>query len=171
MINVASSNFRGTFWDDGQMAQIFENPINGDTNGNILFGGGGNDAIYGAGGNDNLWGKGGDDALFGGDANDVLNGDEGNDTLDGGSGKDRLIGHLGDDTYVVDNTGDIVEERNLAGTDTVQSSVTYTLQNYLENLTLTGTAAINGTGNTLNNVITGNDGNNSLSGADGNDLL
>jgi Ca2+-binding RTX toxin-like protein len=41
----------------------------------------------------------------------------------------------------------------------------------VENLTLTGTAAINGTGNELNNAIIGNGGANSLSGGDGNDSL
>ncbi|MFM7369004.1 MAG: M10 family metallopeptidase C-terminal domain-containing protein, partial [Sphaerospermopsis kisseleviana] len=51
------------------------------------------------------------------------------------------------------------------------SSVTYTLGSNVENLTLTGTKAINGTGNTLNNVITGNTGNNNLNGGGGNDTL
>ena len=41
----------------------------------------------------------------------------------------------------------------------------------IENLTLTGTAAINGTGNALDNVITGNDGNNVLTGLAGADTL
>ena len=49
--------------------------------------------------------------------------------------------------------------------------MTYTLSASLENLTLTGAAAINGTGNTLNNVITGNSGNNILSGGVGADTL
>jgi Ca2+-binding RTX toxin-like protein len=59
------------------------------------------------------------------------------------------------------------------GTDTIQSSVTFTIATLtnIENLTLTGTGAINGTGNTANNVITGNSGNNILNGGDGNDRL
>ena len=41
----------------------------------------------------------------------------------------------------------------------------------VENLTLTGTAAINGTGNGLNNTITGNSAANTLNGLAGNDTL
>ena len=41
----------------------------------------------------------------------------------------------------------------------------------LENLTLTGAAAINGTGNAKDNVIIGNGANNVLTGLDGNDTL
>ena len=82
-----------------------------------------------------------------------------------------MRGGLGDDTYVVDNAGDRAEEAASAGTDTVQSSITYTLGNNLENLTLTGSGVINGTGNTLNNVITGNGVANVLDGGGGNDSL
>ena len=77
----------------------------------------------------------------------------------------RWSGGLGNDTYVVDNTGDVVTENASEGTDTVQASVTYTLAANVENLTLTGTGNINGTGNTLDNVIIGNSGNNILAGA------
>jgi serralysin len=41
----------------------------------------------------------------------------------------------------------------------------------VENLTLIGTAAINGTGNAGNNVLTGNSGNNTLNSGDGNDTI
>ena len=54
-------------------------------------------------------------------------------------------------------------------TDTIQSSTTFTLPAGVENLQLTGTSAINGTGNTNNNVLTGNSANNILAGSDGND--
>jgi Ca2+-binding RTX toxin-like protein len=57
------------------------------------------------------------------------------------------------------------------GIDTVQSLITYTLGSNVENLTLTGSSNINGTGNTLNNSITGNSGNNTLTGNAGNDFL
>ena len=53
----------------------------------------------------------------------------------------------------------------------MQSAVTYTLGANVENLTLTGTGAINGTGNALDNVLTGNCGNNILTGGAGNDTL
>ncbi|MFN6305625.1 MAG: beta strand repeat-containing protein, partial [Microcystis sp.] len=104
-------------------------------------------------------------------ANNIITGNSGNNILNGATGIDTLIGGLGNDTYQVDTTTDTITENVNQGTDTVQSSVTYTLGNNLENLTLTGTANINGTGNTLNNIITGNSGNNTLNGSDGNDTL
>ncbi|MDD1418563.1 M10 family metallopeptidase C-terminal domain-containing protein [Dolichospermum sp. ST_sed1] len=54
-------------------------------------------------------------------------------------------------------------------TDTIQSSTTFTLPAGVENLQLTGTTAIKGTGNTGNNVLTGNSANNILAGSNGND--
>jgi Ca2+-binding RTX toxin-like protein len=83
-----------------------------------------------------------------------------------------LIGGLGSDTYFVDNTGDMVVESLNEGTaDIVFSTVAHTLSANVENLTLNGIDAINGTGNTLANVITGNAGNNMLTGAGGHDTL
>jgi len=103
--------------------------------------------------------------------NDTITGNAGNNTLNGGAGADTLIGGLGNDTYVVDNVGDRITEATGAGTDTVQTSVTYTLSANVETLVLTGAAAINGTGNALNNTITGNAGNNTLNGGMGADTL
>jgi len=92
--------------------------------------------------------------------------------IDGGAGVDYMAGGLGDDIYVVDNVGDrVAETRAAGGTDTVQSAATFTLGANLENLTLTGVAAINGTGNGLANILTGNAAANSLSAGGGDDDL
>jgi len=113
----------------------------------------------------------GNDFIYGSNSRDVLLGYSGNDYLDGRAGADTMRGGLGNDTYIVDNTGDRVEEAASAGTDTVKSSITHTLWANVENLTLTGSSAINGTGNGLNNVITGNAAANVLDGSNGNDSL
>jgi hypothetical protein len=85
--------------------------------------------------------------------------------LDGGVGVDTLTGGNGNDTYVVDAAGEtIVESSALGGTDTVQSSVSFALGSNVENLTLTGAAAINGTGNALANSLLGNGAANTLDG-------
>jgi len=70
--------------------------------------------------------------------------------------------------YVV-GTGDTTTEAAGAGTDTVMAGITWTLATNLENLTLTGSSAINATGNTADNVLIGNTGANTLSGLAGND--
>ena len=69
-----------------------------------------------------------------------------------------MMGGAGNDTYVVDGTTDVITESASAGTDTVEAPITYTLGANVENLTLTGTAAINAIGNALANVLTGNAG-------------
>jgi len=111
-------------------------------------------------------------ATYLGDAgNNTLNGSSANDTLDGLAGADTMTGGAGNDTYVVDNAGDQTIELSGGGTDLVQSSVSYTLASYVENLALTGLDSISGVGNTLNNVMTGNAGVNALAGQEGNDTL
>ena len=102
---------------------------------------------------------------------DTLNGFGGNDTLDGGLGADIMAGGLNNDTYWVDNALDVVTEESNAGTDTVNATVTHSLADNVENLVLRGLAAINGTGNSLNNNLTGNNGTNVLNGGTGNDTM
>jgi trimeric autotransporter adhesin len=103
--------------------------------------------------------------------NNMITGNSGNNLIDGGAGADTMTGGLGNDTYIVDSASDVVTENASAGTDTVLSSVTYTLGANIENLTLTGSGAVNGTGNSLNNVIAGNSANNVLNGGVGADTM
>lgn len=119
---------------------------------------------------DRVYGSAFSDVLTGNANANWIRGMDGNDTLDGAAGVDSLLGGLGNDVYFIDSS-DIVTENASEGTDTINASFTYTLGSNLENLVLTGSSNINGTGNTLNNVLAGNSGTNSLSGGDGNDTL
>ncbi|RWM95807.1 MAG: hypothetical protein EOR84_14665 [Mesorhizobium sp.] len=122
--------------------------------------------------NDTITGSAGADHIQGGSGVDTINGGTGYDVIDGGTGADTLRGNTGNDTYIVDDVGDQVVEAASEGTDTVLSSVTYTISDAdVENLTLTGAAAINATGNSSNNVLTGNSAANSISGGSGSDSL
>lgn len=109
-----------------------------------------------------LYGQAGVDLLYGGKGADVLN---------GGAGADFMKGGLGNDKYAVNDVNDKVVEFSNEGVDTVESSITYKLGSYVENLTLVSTGNINGTGTDWSNVIKGNDGNNVLSGLGGNDVI
>ena len=146
----------------------------------IIKGQGGNDNIQGLGGNDRLEGNSGDDVIDGGEGddlikghkgNDLIEGGEGNDILNGGIGFDQLRGGLGDDVYMVDNLDDVVVESVNSGIDRVNASVSWELGQHVENLTLHGTALINGTGNSLNNILKGNKSANLLQGLAGSDTL
>jgi Ca2+-binding RTX toxin-like protein len=93
------------------------------------------------------------------------------DVMPGTAGADSFYGYGGNDTYTVNDAGDQVFEDPGKGTDTVLSSISYALAANVENLVLTGSSALSGTGNPLANVITGNAGASSLSGMGGNDRL
>jgi trimeric autotransporter adhesin len=102
----------------------------------------------------------------------IIIGNDGNNALDGGKGNDTLNGGKGNDIYVVDSVADKVTE--LAGqgnSDSVFSFLAgYTLGANVENLFLV-TGALDGTGNTLNNIMNGNGLGNTLDGGGGHDDL
>ncbi len=145
--------------------------VTGDAQAEMIVGFDGDDTIDGAPGDDVIDGGAGADFLSGGDGADLIFGGDGNDHLDGNSGDDQMNGGKGDDIFVVDSTGDWVTELFSAGTDLVQSSVTYGLPVNVEQLTLTGSAPISGNGNALDNVIIGNSADNILDGEGGADIL
>lgn len=166
-----------------------DNRIEGNSRGNTLSGIDGNDTIWGQGGADFIQGGTGNDVLFGGDGgdwldggddndwlygdadNDILLGGNGYDFLNGGTGSDTMIGGAGNDSYTVDHINDIVRESPDSGIDSVFASVSYTLTDNVENLNLSGSENISGTGNSGNNQIYGNRGDNNLVGGTGNDTL
>ena len=139
--------------------------INGTGNelANVVDGNGYGNTLSGLGGNDTLFGRAGNDILIGG---------QGNDYLDGGTGVDTMTGGIGNDTYIVDQTTDrVVEGIFLGGDDTVLSTATYALSADVETLRLTGTGAINGTGNAQANSIYGNARSNTIDGGAGADTM
>lgn len=119
---------------------------------------------FGNAGNDTLNGLKGDDSLSGG---------TGDESLNSGLGQDTLAGGTGNDTYTSDGGGDVIEETStlLSEIDTVNSPVSFSLGENLENLVLTGFSPTSGNGNSLNNQIIGNAASNKLSGDSGNDTL
>jgi trimeric autotransporter adhesin len=148
--------------------------LNGFESDDVIDGGDGNDIISGGAGDDDIIGEAGNDTLIGGDGTDVIDGGAGNDILDGGVGGDQLSGGIGSDTYYIDSLEDVLGYESIydAGIDHVISAITMdSLAGGYDNLTLTGVAALNGTGNTLANVITGNSAANTLTGLEGNDTL
>lgn len=147
--------------------------VTGNGNGlsNQITGNAAANRLSGMDGDDTLIGADGDDQLWGGNGLDILHGGNGADYLDGGAGADQLRGGAGNDVYIVDHADDTVIELAGEGTDQVQASASHVLSANVENLFLTGTAAIAGTGNDAANYIAGNAGANTLNGAGGNDTL
>lgn len=162
-----------TVLPDYESLPIQEHPPDDEKIRNLILTG--SDAINGQGNSlDNaLTGNEADNILNGLAGDDALYGRGGNDTLIGGEGSDSMFGGIGNDSYYVDNPGDNVSERENTGTsDTVNASISYALSDNLENLTLLeGINAIDGTGNSADNIITGNSIGNSLDGRAGADTL
>jgi Ca2+-binding RTX toxin-like protein len=104
-------------------------------------------------------------------ANDTLTAGEGSDTLYAGSGQDTLVGGSGNTTFVVNNAADVVQDANTVTSNVLNASVTYTLPTNVNNLVLTGTAALEGTGNGGSDTLTSNSGLDTLIGGSGNDTF
>ncbi|MFS0737483.1 M10 family metallopeptidase C-terminal domain-containing protein [Sphingomonas sp. 1P06PA] len=137
----------------------------------LVFTGSANFAGNGNSGNNRITGGAGNDQLAGLAGADILIGNDGNDLLGGGAGVDRMEGGSGNDTYLVDDVGDVVVELAGSGNDAVSASVSYTLAAEVERLGLSGTLAIDGTGNQLANLIEGNGAANRIDGAGGDDTI
>ena len=159
--------------------EFYVQPFQLSTMKRIIFdGGAGNDLLQG---DESLvpilgFGGTGNDVLIGGRAKDVLEGEAGNDTLDGRLGADTMRGGAGHDIYHVDNSADVVDETGGTGTDTVFSSISFSLasarvKGAVETLRLRGPAHLRAPANALTNALTVNAGNNPLEGGAGADTL
>ncbi len=127
--------------------------------------------LEGSKGNNTLTGGSQNDELYGNDGNDILYGNTGDDILDGGSGSDVMVGGKGDDTYFIDSSYDKIVELKDDGIDTVNVTYSYTLSDNFENLNLLTESNLNGTGNSVDNIINGNSGDNVLKGLAGDDII
>ncbi|WP_199903428.1 Ig-like domain-containing protein [Neisseria wadsworthii] len=174
--SAATHNMR-SYFNLGQDASIIGNSganvkLNTYTEGQAFIGYGTQiENLVGSEHNDVLTGNSADNNIYGGAGNDTINGGKGNDYLDGGEGEDTLIGGEGNDSYVIDNASDTIQEAQDQGEDHVYSSITHTLGEHLENLTLIGSNSINGTGNAQANVLRGNGADNELNGMEGDDRI
>jgi Ca2+-binding RTX toxin-like protein len=191
---ISIENVIGSSFDDVITGNAANNVLNGGSGNDMFFASAGVDQIIGGIGIDTLnfanaaaavVAQINSGATIGGQNNgtmsgienltgsafaDSLTGDSGANVLDGGAGADTLTGGLGNDVYVTDGLDTLVESA-AQGIDEVRASVSYVLGANFENLSLTGTANIDATGNADNNVIAGNSGNNVLDGGAGVDTL
>ena len=170
--------------DDVLQGGVGNDTLRGELGVDVIYGEAGNDSLYagsrptGSGGGGEGGGGGGGeffaffalvqpvDELFGGDGDDYLNsGNEHFETSDS-----LLVGGSGNDTFVIDSEGDTVVEEIDGGIDIVETFVSYTLPDHVENLTFAGLSGLVGTGNALDNVMRGL-GQGTVDGRAGNDTL
>jgi serralysin len=191
---------------DTAPSSVVANTLFGGANNDIIKGGGGNDTLDGGDDNDTVdysdktlsvnvtlngstpttvtVGGHAEDTIssfeniIGGSAGDMLTGDGGANTIDGRGGADTMIGLGGNDTYVVDNAKDIVTEAVGGGSDTVNTSVSYTLGAGQEieflnsSLNLKPNApGLTLTGNDFAQTITGDAGADTIDGKGGADTM
>ena len=184
----------GGLGDDRLYGGDGRDELQGGVGSDILYGDGGNDNLFGQVGDDILYGGEGDDVLmgftasnetqqtlgagetdddylYGGAGHDTLIGGVGSDYLDGGEASDVMVGGTGDDTYIVNSVNDTIYEAAGEGYDTVITNTNYLLNANIEELRLVEGAAINGTGNAIDNLIVGNSSDNILDGVTGADTM
>jgi Ca2+-binding RTX toxin-like protein len=99
-------------------------------------------------------------------------GTQGDDTLSGTAGADHFQGLAGNDDYLVNHTGDVVEEAADPGIDEVFTTLNaYALPDFVENLIFTGTGSFAGAGNGISNFIMGGAGDDTIDGGAWNDTM
>jgi len=130
---------------------------------------------YTGAGNFSGTGNDANNAIVGGTGADALFGNAGNDFLNGGAGADNLYGGTGNDVYVLDSTGDIINEFAASGdADTIWTTLSaFNMQSLanVEHMYFQGVGNFNGVGNALGNIISGGAGNDILNGGLGWDIL
>jgi trimeric autotransporter adhesin len=95
----------------------------------------------------------------------------GADTLTSNTALDTLVGGSGNDLFIVSNSSDVIQDTSTTASNTAQSSVSFSLAAHVNNLILTGTGALIGTGNATADTLTSNSGVDTLIGGTGNDVF
>ena len=135
-----------------------EHSLSSNTEGSLLFGGGGSDELRGSQG---------DDLLAGNDGNDELDGREGNDILVGYEGSNFLQGGEGTDTYFGDVNDKVSFESESMAVDVDLAAGTAQIGAITEGIF--GIGRVRGT--EFDDTLRGTEDNNQLEGLDGADTL